>query len=145
MTSKSLVPCECGGLRQARCKTCRECRYKYRGLTRRYLREYQAYKNMLARVDDPLSMTFEYYVDVNICDRWRKSFKDFLDDVGPCPSNEHQLDRYPNNDGDYEPGNVRWATRSENTMNRRKRTHRVHKNSCFNKKRRLIPQEYWIQ
>ncbi len=51
-------------------------------------------------------------------DRWRK-FEEFLKDVGRRPSAEYTLDRYPNNDGNYEPGNIRWATRSEQQRNRR--------------------------
>ena len=56
---------------------------------------------------------------IKMCDRWRQSFKAFIDDMGARPSPEHQLDRYPNQDGDYEPGNVRWATRAEQNRNRK--------------------------
>lgn len=56
---------------------------------------------------------------IQICDRWRNSFEAFLADVGPRPSLSHSLDRYPNNDGNYEPGNVRWATAKEQAKNRR--------------------------
>jgi len=48
---------------------------------------------------------------------WAASFETFLRDVGSRPSPEHTLDRYPNNDGNYEPGNVRWATRAEQARN----------------------------
>lgn len=37
-------------------------------------------------------------------------FQHFFDTLGPRPSPTHSLDRFPNNDGHYEPGNVRWAT-----------------------------------
>jgi len=52
-----------------------------------------------------------------MCKRWRDSFENFLADVGPRPSPKHSLDRFPDNDGDYKPGNVRWATRSEQSLN----------------------------
>jgi hypothetical protein len=45
--------------------------------------------------------------------------------IGERPTPDHQLDRYPNNDGNYEVGNIRWATRSENNFNRRTPTSRL--------------------
>lgn len=46
------------------------------------------------------------------------SFEQFLAEVGRRPSTEHSLDRYPNKDGNYEPGNVRWATRMQQVRNK---------------------------
>jgi hypothetical protein len=60
-----------------------------------------------------------------MCDRWNESFLNFLADVGPRPSPDHSIDRYPNKDGDYEPGNVRWATRIEQ-QNNLSNNHLVH-------------------
>jgi hypothetical protein len=50
---------------------------------------------------------------------WRTSFQKFLSYVGPRPTPAHSIDRFPNNDGDYEPGNVRWATIEEQQNNKR--------------------------
>jgi len=50
---------------------------------------------------------------------WQGDFQAFLASVGRAPSKNHSLDRI-NNDGDYEPGNVRWATNAEQARNTRK-------------------------
>lgn len=55
---------------------------------------------------------------IRVCARW-DSFETFLADVGPRPSSEHSIDRI-NNDGHYEPSNVRWATRYEQMANTRR-------------------------
>jgi len=47
------------------------------------------------------------------------SFEEFYKELGPKPSPKHSVDRYPNKYGNYEPGNVRWATQSEQNLNRR--------------------------
>ena len=53
-----------------------------------------------------------------VCERWT-NFENFLSDVGPRQSALHSIDRYPNMNGNYEPGNVRWATPKEQQRNRR--------------------------
>ncbi len=57
---------------------------------------------------------------ISICERWRNSFVNFLADVGERPGPEYSLDRI-DNDGDYEPGNVRWATARQQRRNSRNR------------------------
>jgi hypothetical protein len=54
---------------------------------------------------------------IRVCNRWRDSIHDFYSDIGPRPSPQHSIDRYPNNDGNYEPGNVRWATSKQQARN----------------------------
>lgn len=55
---------------------------------------------------------------ITVCREWAESFDKFCEDVGPRPSASHSLDRIENSKG-YEPGNVRWATSSEQQSNRR--------------------------
>lgn len=55
---------------------------------------------------------------IKVCDSWRESFYAFLADVGPRPSSLHTLGRI-NNDGNYQPGNVRWETFAEQSRNKR--------------------------
>ena len=66
-----------------------------------------------------------FYVDrIIVCERWSNSFVDYwadiLSEIGPQPSSSHTIDR-TDNDGNYEPGNVRWATQSEQIHNQRPR------------------------
>lgn len=55
---------------------------------------------------------------IKVCDRWL-TFENFLADMGLPPQKGLTLDRFPDNDGNYEPGNVRWATKKEQANNRR--------------------------
>jgi hypothetical protein len=55
---------------------------------------------------------------IKMCERWLGDFSAFLSDMGERPAGM-TLDRFPNADGDYEPGNCRWATHREQQNNRR--------------------------
>jgi hypothetical protein len=55
---------------------------------------------------------------ITVCERWLK-YENFLADVGRKPTSKHQLDRI-NNNGNYEPGNVKWSTQKEQMLTRRR-------------------------
>lgn len=81
---------------------------------------YNIWRGMLKRCYDTRAVGYTSYggQGVTVCDRWRKSFRDFIADMGPRPTNRHQIDR-KDSTGNYEPNNCRWATSKENQNNRR--------------------------
>jgi hypothetical protein len=83
--------------------------------------EYEAWHQMKSRCLNSKDKRFKDYGGrgIAICERWQNSYEMFLADMGRRPSPQHSLDRFPNNDGDYEPTNCRWATRSEQQQNKR--------------------------
>jgi hypothetical protein len=79
---------------------------------------YGSWKEMWRRCTKPACKSYPRYggKGISVCQRW-KSFALFIEDLGPRPSPGHSLDRYPNQKGNYEPGNVRWATAREQAQN----------------------------
>lgn len=77
---------------------------------------------MKQRILNPNTKKFHNYGGrgITICDRWKDSFENFLADMGECPSKLLSIDRKDNN-GNYEPGNCRWATSKEQRANQRPR------------------------
>lgn len=84
--------------------------------------EYTSWMAAKARCNNPDHHAYHNYGGrgIRMCDEWSVSFEAFLKHMGPR-GDGLSLDRYPNNDGNYEPGNCRWATRTEQARNRRKR------------------------
>ena len=80
--------------------------------------EYAAWNSMWQRCTNPKSRVFKNYGGrgISIAPEWR-AFETFFADLGPRPDGM-ELDRI-NNEGNYEPGNCRWTTRSENIKNTR--------------------------
>jgi hypothetical protein len=78
------------------------------------------WRNMIDRCMNPDAHNYRWYgaTGVGVCERWLTSFDAFVQDVGPRPPG-CTLDRFPNKHGNYEPGNVRWATKDQQANNAR--------------------------
>lgn len=82
--------------------------------------EWMAWASMRSRCTDANSRAYPNYGGrgIMVCERWQ-TFENFLADMGPRPSIKHSLDRFPDNNGDYEPSNCRWATKKQQSRNQR--------------------------
>jgi hypothetical protein len=83
--------------------------------------EYGIWKDILRRCRNANRPEYRNYGGrgITICDEWANDYRAFLRDVGRRPTPAHNIDRI-NNAGNYEPGNVRWATDAEQSRNTRR-------------------------
>jgi hypothetical protein len=84
-------------------------------------KEYVAWQDMKRRCYNPNSINYKNYGGrgITVCQEWLDSFDKFLADVGKAPDGYRiSIDRI-DNEGNYEPSNIRWATPKEQSMNRR--------------------------
>ena len=128
--TKWLCLCDCGveiyvtsgNLREGKTKSC-GCLQPHHGHAPRNGKTSPTYVSwycMIQRCTNKNLVQFDDYGGrgIAVCARW-KDFRNFLADMGDRPAGK-SLDRFPNNDGNYEPNNCRWATSSEQNKNRRK-------------------------
>lgn len=82
--------------------------------------EYRTWRGMKGRCFNRMDKSYARYGGrgITVCERWSKSFAAFFEDVGERPGPSHSIDRI-NNNGNYEPNNVRWSLPSEQAGNRR--------------------------
>ncbi|MFE2324633.1 hypothetical protein ACFXD5_12060 [Streptomyces sp. NPDC059385] len=85
--------------------------------------EYAAWERMIFRCTNPNDKRWADYGGrgISVYPTFRADFTAFYAEVGPRPTPDHSLDRIDNDRG-YEPGNLRWATRSQQSLNQRRRT-----------------------
>ena len=82
--------------------------------------EYHCWEAMIQRCTNPKHKQFTEYggAGILVCERW-KTFENFFLDMGRRPTPKHQIDRFPNQSGGYEPSNCRWATLKEQHRNKK--------------------------
>lgn len=115
---------DCGKPCARRGRRCMDCRRRKAGhghsvgyvLTPTY----RTWRTMKNRCLNPNVDNYRFYGGrgITVCARWRDSFEAFLADMGERPEGK-TLDRFPNKNGNYEPGNCRWATMVEQMQNTR--------------------------
>lgn len=110
----------CGCFNTAKAKTMNPARHGHATRKDGVTPEYRAWSHMKGRCFDQNDKAYRYYGGrgITVHPEWIDSFDRFVNWIGLRPDTRFSLDRV-DNDGNYEPGNVRWATRKQQSNNRR--------------------------
>ena len=129
--------CDCGkeilvqgaNLRNGHTKSCRDCGYKRVSKARQThglcgTKIHNEFRAIIQRCENPNSAAWPLYGGrgVRLYPEWRENPRKFFEYVSQLPhfgEPGYSIDRWPNKDGNYEPGNIRWATMKEQTRNLR--------------------------
>jgi len=128
---KYVCQCSCGAISNIRvydllqnkttmCKTCSSNAAKSPGQSISNTTEYNTWIHINQRCGNPQNKDYLNYGGrgIIVCDLWRTSYEAFLMCVGKKPTPEHSIERIDVN-GNYEPGNVCWATVEQQARNKR--------------------------
>ena len=151
--------CDCGkevnvssqGLREGRSLSCgcyrleriKEVNSTQKGNSRNENKEtYHTWVSMIGRCVKKNHKAYKYYGGrgIKVCDRWlgKDGFSNFLEDVGKRPSHLFSLDRFPDNNGNYEKNNCRWATRVQ-------QQHNLRSNKWYEHEGKIMIAEDWCK
>jgi len=128
-----LCKCDCGNIKKATAHNLKQdnvrscgCYFNIGGTTHGFSEfkgknkpEYNAWRSMKRRCAENNKRSHKNYFarGIKVCDEWVNSFIDFYNHIGKRPSNKHSIDRI-NNNGNYEPNNVRWAISKVQSRNK---------------------------
>lgn len=125
--------CECQnvievGLAGLRCGERNSCGCRRPKHFDRQSAEYTSWAGAISRCHTDTNPRWDHYggKGIRVCEEWRASYAAFLSYMGRRPTSKHSLDRYPNKNGNYEPGNCRWATNSQQCRNKHKNIWIIH-------------------